>query len=231
MILPTCCAPDSTGQSDRHAGTVSVEAETAQATPEVSSPVKTASTKTTKATKAPVQPRPQVEMYPDITFEPDGTPLCPGGCRMRHALYSTAKSAHIFACPATRINGAGEWIFHADECPHHERCTPPEKKMGLTYYIKSEADLRLFPPIPGDPTRFKALYAQRTGIERQNSVADSYKVDRCHRNATFVLIRLTFVNICKHARLRDAERHATGGKKARLHAALQQLDLSTLLPN
>ena len=99
-------------------------------------------------------------MYPDITFEPDGTPLCPGGCRMRHALYSTAKSAHIFACPATRINGAGEWIFHADECPHHERCTPPEKKMGLTYYIKSEADLRLFPPIPGDSTRFKALYAQ-----------------------------------------------------------------------
>ncbi len=103
--------------------------------------------------------------------------------------------------------------------------------MGHTLYIKSEADLRLFPPIPRDSKRFKDLYAHRTGIERQNSVADSYKVDRCHRNATFVLIRLTLVNICKHARLRDAERHATGGKHARMHAALRQLDLSALLPN
>ena len=170
-------------------------------------------------------------MYPDITFEADGTPLCSGGCRMRHHGYNAAKAAHVFACPATRINGDGEWIFHADECPLHERCTPPEKKMGLTHYIKSEADLRLFPPIPRDSKRFKELYSHRTGIERQNAVADSYKVDRCHRNATFVLIRLTFVNICKHARLREAARNTSGGDTARLHAALRQLDRPDLLPN
>ncbi len=82
--------------------------------------------------------------------------------------------------------------------------------MGLTHSRKSEADLRLFPPIPRDSTRFTELYAHRTGIERQNAMADSYNVDRCHRNATFVLIRPTLVNICKHARLREAARHTTG---------------------
>ncbi len=181
---------------------------------------------------APVKhPRPQVNAYPHITFEPDGTPLCPEGCRMRHHGYLKARAAHTFVCPAMRINGAGEWVFHADECPQHEPCTPPEKKMGLTHYIKSEADLRLFPPIPRDSTRFKELYAHRSGIERENASADSYHLDRRHRNAALVLIRLTFINIVKHARLRDAERHATGGKHARMHAALQQLDLSALLPN
>ena len=102
--------------------------------------------------------------------------------------------------------------------------------MGHTLYIKSEADLRLFPPIPRDSKRFKTLYDHRSGTERQNSVADSYQVDGRHRNATFTLIRLTFVNICKHARIRQQE----GGKKtsqAQMHAALAQLNLSSLLPN
>ena len=103
--------------------------------------------------------------------------------------------------------------------------------MGLTHYIKSEADLRLFPPISRDSKRFKELYAHRSGIERENASADRYRLDRRHRNAALVLIRLTLVNIVKHARLRDAERHATGGKDARMHAALQQLGLSALLPN
>ncbi len=150
---------------------------------------------------------------------------------MRHHGYITAKAAHFFVCPANRVNRAGERIFHVNECPLQARCTPKEKKMGLTQYIKSEADLRLFPPLSRDSKRFKELYAHRTGIERQNSVADSYNVDRCHRNATFVLIRLTFVNICKHARLREAARNTTGGDTARLHAALRQLNRPNLLPN
>jgi hypothetical protein len=103
--------------------------------------------------------------------------------------------------------------------------------MGHTLYIKSEADLRLFPPIPRDSKRFKALYAQRSGTERHNATADSYNLDRRHRNAASTLIRLTFVNICKHARIREAERTAKGEDQTRLHGVLQQLDLSALLPN
>ncbi len=179
----------------------------------------------------PVQPRPQVAAYPTITFDPDGTPLCPGGCRMRHHTYLKARAAHIFACPALRPNGAGERIFYAEECPFKTRCTPEDKAMGLTHYMKSEADLRLFPPIPRDSKRFKALYAHRSGTERENASADSYHLDRRHRNAAFVLIRLTFVNIIKHARLREGARAAGRTAMARLHDLLQQLGVTAMLPN
>ena len=107
--------------------------------PETTTPEPTPPETTQK--KKPVTPRPQIDSYPDITFEPDGTPLCPGNCRMRHQNYAARKAAHIFACPCTRKNHAGAWIFHAEECPFHEDCTPPEKKMGYTRYIKAEADL------------------------------------------------------------------------------------------
>jgi hypothetical protein len=178
-----------------------------------------------------VSPKPQITMYPTIPFEHDGTPLCPGGCRMRHQGYNTAKSAHIFACPATRKNGTQHWVFHDQDCPFQQDCTPPEKKMGYTLYIKSKADLRLFPPITRDSKRFKALFAQRSGTERQNAVADSYHLDRRHRNAAYTLIRLTFVNICKHARSREAERHKHLSKQAGLHHTLARLRVSEFLPN
>lgn len=190
----------------------------------------TAETATPKTTPDKmVTPRPQVAMYPDLTFEPDGTPLCPGGCRMRHYSFATSKGAHHFICPARHGTRSG-YRFAAEECPHQQDCCP-EKKLGYMRYIKSDADLRLFPPIPRGSTRFKALYAQRSGTERQNAVADSYHLDRRHRNAAYLLIRLTFVNICKHARIREAERTKQQPKQAQFHAVLARLNLSDLLPN
>ena len=153
---------------------------------------------------------------------------------MRHQQYNPHKQAHIFACPCTRQNGKQQWVFHEQECPFQKDCTPPEKRMGHTHYIKSEADLRLFPPILRDSNRFKDLYARRSGTERQNAVADSYNLDRRHRNAAYTLIRLTFVNICKHAVIRDAEKAEKGKKRstqAQLHDALTRLNLSEMLPN
>jgi hypothetical protein len=182
-------------------------------------------------TNTPRTPRPQIAMYPHITFESDGTPLCPGGKRMRHQGYNTQKAAHIFACPATRKNGKQHWVFHDQECPFQHDCTPPEKRMGHTLYIKSDADLRLLPPIPRDAKRFKHLYAQRSGTERQNAVADSYNLDRRHRNAAYILVRLTFVNICKHARIREAERAGKQSKQELFQVALTRLNLSDRLPN
>jgi hypothetical protein len=188
-------------------------------------------TTTPMASQKSVSPRPRIEMYPDLTFEPDGTPLCPGGCRMRHEWYDRRKAAHIFACPCMRKNHAGTRIFHADECPFGKDCTPPEKKMGYTRYIKSEADLRLLPPIPRNSKRFKALFAHRSGTERQNAVADSYQVDHRHRNAPYTLVRLTLVNICKHARVREAERGTPSTPQARRHDVLTRLNLTDVLPN
>jgi hypothetical protein len=186
------------------------------------------STTTAQNTRSP---HPHIEMYPHITFDNDGTPLCPGGCRMRHQAYNKARSAHIFACPCTRKNHKQDWIFHDQDCPFQQDCTPPDKKMGYTLYIKSEADLRLFPPIPRDAKRFNELFAKRSGTERQNAVADSYHIDRGHRNAAYTLIRLTFVNICKHARLRQAQRSAKQSKQEVFHTALTRLGLSERLPN
>lgn len=161
---------------------------------------------TSAAAKAVKPPRPAIAMYPDVTFDHDGTPLCPGGCRMRRHGYDPNKAAFFFTCPALRPNGKGERLFHADECPFHQNCEGPEKKMGYTKYISSEADLRLFPPIPRDSARFTTLYNERTSTERGNAVEDRYHVDRSCRNAAFALIRLTFVNIAKHARVRWLER-------------------------
>lgn len=103
--------------------------------------------------------------------------------------------------------------------------------MGYTRYIKSEAELRLFPPIPRDSKRFKDLYAQRSGTERQNAVADSYNVDHRHRNAAYTLVRLTLVNICKHARVRDVERGRPTTTAARRQDILTRLNLLDRLPN
>jgi hypothetical protein len=186
--------------------------------------------KKTTATRKAVSPRPSIERYPHITFDHDGTPLCPGGCRMRYQQYNPARQAHIFACPCTRKNGKQEWVFHAEECPFQQDCAPPEKKMGYTLYLKSEADLRLFPPIPRDSKRFKDLYAQRSGTERQNAVADSYNLDRRHRNAAYVLIRLTLVNICKHARIRYAERAGNSSTHEQFQTTLTRLNVAEHRP-
>jgi hypothetical protein len=64
----------------------------------------------TPQNRTPITPRPHLKMYPHITFEQDGTPLCPAGCRMRHQSYNASKQAHIFACPCTRKNGKQHWV-------------------------------------------------------------------------------------------------------------------------
>jgi hypothetical protein len=177
---------------------------------------------TKKTTKKKSAPRPQVNAYPNILFEPDGTPLCPGKCRMRHHAYAKSRAAHLYNCPAKRQNGKGEWIFHTEDCPLGADCRP-ETKMGYFLYLKSEADLRLFPPIPRDTKRFKTLYHERTSVERSNSAEDSYKLDRAHRNATFGLMRLCVVNICKHANVRWIEAKKTRTKKQIFQDTLEWL--------
>jgi hypothetical protein len=199
-----------------------------QPPPDTTTPAE--ATPPTKQMKKAVSPRPHVARYPTITFEPEGTPRCPTGCRMRHHQYTVRKTAPIFVCPCSRKNRAGTGIFPAEECPFQKDGPPPEKTMEHPLYSKSDADLRLFPPIPRDSTRVKDLYAHRSRSERQNSVADSYNVDGRHRNATFTLMRLTVVTICTQARIRQKD----GGEttpQAQLHTALTQRGLSSRLPN
>jgi hypothetical protein len=153
--------------------------------------------------KAPVHPH--LEAYPDVLFDTDGTPLCPGGCRMRHEHYHKDKEAHFYTCPMKRRNGKGEWIFYATQCPKHNDCCP-DKALGYSLYLKVEASPRYLPEIPRCAPRFKTLFKERTGVERSNRLEDHYRLDRCTRHAVYGLIRLTMVNVAKHARLRWLER-------------------------
>jgi hypothetical protein len=148
---------------------------------------------------------PHLDAYPDVLFDTDGTPLCPGGCRMRHEHYHKDKDAHFYTCPMKRRNSKGEWIFYASQCPKHTDCCP-DKALGYSLYLKVEASPRYLPQIPRCSPRFKTLFKERTGVERSNRVEDHYRLDRCTRHAGYGLIRLTMVNVAKHARLRWLER-------------------------
>jgi hypothetical protein len=220
---PTDNATDNATGKDTHTTSESSKATTHHTAPDPSNDTH----KTSKTI------HPHLERYPDMIFESDGTPLCPGGCRMRYHCPFPSKRAHFFKCPATRKNRKGERIFHADECPKHKECNP-EKAMGYTLYIASAANPRLFPPIQRDSKRFKTLYNERTSIERSNSVEDSYHLDHRHRNAVYNLIRLTFVNICKHAVVRWLEELKTHSEEQLLGNALASIGMTsemTEMPN
>lgn len=151
---------------------------------------------------------PHFSGFDDVTFDPDGTPLCPGGCRMAHTSYSARKDTHFFSCPHKRRQRDNAYRFNAEACPLGTDCCP-ENKGGKGLYIPSATNERYFPEIPRNSRRFKELYAERTGVERSNAVEDSYHLDRCTRHAVYGLIRLTLVNVAKHARLRWLDRTKT----------------------
>lgn len=137
-------------------------------------------------------------------FDQDGVPLCPAGMRMRHHQFNKSKQTHVYVCPAkrgTHRQGQSLYVFHSDDCPNGADCKPGSK-IGPLIYIKSDADRRLFPPIPRTSPKFKALANQRSASERLNAVNDSYGLDNTCHNADYALFRLTLVNIIHHANLR-----------------------------
>jgi hypothetical protein len=144
----------------------------------------------------------------DIRLDTDGTPLCPAGAAMRRHGYNKKKQAHIYTCPAkrpTRRNGKYVYVFHEDECPNGSACDP-ESSIGPCIYLKSETDLRLFPPIPRTSNKYKEIMNLRSGSERINWVNDSYNLDRICRNADRGLVYLTLINVLIHAAIRYNEK-------------------------
>ncbi len=177
---------------------------------------------TKKNTNTTTPTHPHRDAYPDIVFDTDGTPLCPGGCRMRHEHYHKGKDAHFYTCPMKRRNGNGEWIFYATECPKHADCCP-DKALGDSQYLKIEASPRYLPEIPRCSPCFTTLFKERTGVERSNAVEDHSRLDRCTRHAVYGLIRLTLVNVAKHARLRWLERRKIASARQILQEVIQRL--------
>jgi hypothetical protein len=152
----------------------------------------------------------------NVRLDTDGTPLCPGGCRMRHHTYNKKKMTHVFSCPAKRHShqdGESVYIFHEEDCPYRKDCKP-DSSLGPFVYIKTETDPRLFPPIPRTSKKFQEIMNQRSASERCNFVNDTYNLDRCHRNADYGTIRLILANICHHASIRYTEAKKSGTLKS-----------------
>jgi hypothetical protein len=142
-----------------------------------------------------------------IRTDTDGTPLCPGGMRMRYHQYNKAKRSHVYVCPVkrnTHRNGKSVYIAHVEECPLGEICQP-DKVLSPMVYIKSDTDPRYYPPIARNSPTFKKIMNERSASERCNAVIDSYHLDRSCRNADYGLIRLCLVNIVEHAVIRHLE--------------------------
>jgi transposase len=99
----------------------------------------------------------------DVPRDEHGRPLCPGGCVMR--CHGQQGSRVVFNCPIRRPNHKGEVVDHIDECPLGKLCEPGTK-MGPYYRLEvsdsPKANLKIYP----ETERWKALYKERTAVER-----------------------------------------------------------------
>ena len=131
----------------------------------------------------------------------------------------------------TRRNGQGEWFFFPQDCPTGVDCCP-DKAMGYRYYLNVDANPRVLPEIPRGSKRFTTLFKERTSVERSHAVEDAYHLDHCTHHALYGLIRLTLVNIAKHARLRWLEQAKTASARQILQEVMSRLtvELVTTTP-
>jgi hypothetical protein len=79
--------------------------------------------------------------------------------QMAYHGYEPQRGTLKYRCPA-RHEG---WT-----CPHDAVCNDG-KRYGLTVRVKSDIDLRRFPPVPRATKKFERLYDGRTAVERVNS--------------------------------------------------------------
>ncbi len=143
----------------------------------------------------------------DLKLDDNGVPLCPADVPMRHHAFNRDKNTHVYSCPVkrpTHRNGEFIYVTHLDECPRNQDCAP-DSPLGPFVKIKCEENPRLFPPLPRNSKKFKALMNQRSASERCNFINDTYNLDGAHRNADYGLIRLMLANIAHYGTIRYIE--------------------------
>lgn len=170
---------------------------------------------------------PHADAFPDVRFDDDGVPLCPAGCRLRYQGLLKRGGRRIYACPAVHATHDADGhlvrFFRPEECPRHANCHP-QAKLGYNCSFKMADDPRLFPALSRDSAQYAAWKRERSGCERSNATDDSYHLDRCHRNVACMAIRLTLVNIVKHAVVRYLEAVQTLPEEARFTQTMAQLE-------
>ena len=98
-----------------------------------------------------------------------------------------ARGALKYRCPARHAH----W-----RCPSDDRCNK-DKLYGLTVRVKSQTDLRRFPPPPRATKEFERRYKGRTAVERVNARSKLFwgaddgnvvGVRRCHGHVASVML-------------------------------------------
>lgn len=127
--------------------------------------------------------------------------------RMAYNGYEEERGTLKYRCPA-RHEG---WT-----CPHDAVCNEG-KEYGRTVRVKSDLDLRRFPPIPRATKKFERLYDGRTAVERVNGRlkvfwgADDGNISGARRFRAFVAV-VMLVHAGFATLLAKAPRKGTLGK-------------------
>lgn len=127
--------------------------------------------------------------------------------QMAYNGYEEQRGTLKYRCPA-RHEG---WT-----CPHDAVCNDG-KEYGLTVRVKSDVDLRRFPPVPRATKKFERLYDGRTAVERVNARlkifwgADDGNISGARRFRAFVGVVMV-VHACFATLLAKAPRKGTLGK-------------------
>ena len=86
---------------------------------------------------------PTLEYYPEISsFDDHGRPICPAGYCWTHWGFDAKKQRHKYRCP---FAAKGEPIPNSWTCTC---CNKGKSAYGPSFYLKSNNDIRLFPPVP-----------------------------------------------------------------------------------
>lgn len=93
----------------------------------------------------------------DISFDSNGTPICPAGYSMVYHGFCQSRQRHKWRCPLCKKR---------DPVSCNRSCSP--SAYGRVFYTYEKDNLRFFTRIPRGSTLWKQRYKRRTAAERFN---------------------------------------------------------------
>lgn len=119
----------------------------------------------------------------------NGKPICAAGIEMIYWGFESKKYRHKYRCPLA--------LKRIKKCDHCNDCR--KSNYGLTVYIKSSTDPKLFGPIPFGSNKWKKIYKNRTSCERiNNRILNNYNLHQCRmhtRPRLLFLMMMIGINI------------------------------------
>lgn len=137
-----------------------------------------------------INKRSQSHIYESIDgISENGKPICAQGIEMIPWGYEAKKYRHKYRCPLA--------LKRIEKCDHCAECR--QSNYGLTIYIKSSDDPKLFGPVPFGSPKWKDIYKNRTSCERiNNRILNDYNLHQCRmhtRPRLLFLMMMIGINI------------------------------------